>query len=90
MLTKIQLNASPDSGSREEGGWHSWRHAANSAGIPNFRQSWMDGAPWLRIFGQSAPPQRILNSPVLLHSVDALRKIQGLFLDMELFHRQPG
>jgi alanine racemase len=53
-----------------EGGWQfPWRHAANSAGILNFKQSWMDGVrPGLLIFGVSPlpAPQSILHlSPVL-------------------------
>lgn len=54
----------------EEGGWQSpWRHAANSAGILNFKETWMDGVrPGLLIFGVNPLPtsQQILNlSPVL-------------------------
>jgi len=53
-----------------EGGWQTqWRHAANSAGILNFRQSWMDGVrPGLVVFGVNPlpAPQSILNLlPVL-------------------------
>jgi alanine racemase len=41
-----------------ESGWQSpWRHAANSAGILNFRQSWMDGVrPGLVVFGVNPLP----------------------------------
>jgi alanine racemase len=41
-----------------ECGWQSpWRHAANSAGILNFRQSWMDGVrPGLLVFGVNPLP----------------------------------
>lgn len=40
------------------GGWQtSWRHAANSAGILNFRNSWLDGVrPGLVIFGVNPLP----------------------------------
>jgi alanine racemase len=53
-----------------EGGWQSpWRHAANSAGILNFRQSWMDGVrPGLMVFGVTPlpVPQSLLElAPVL-------------------------
>ena len=53
-----------------EGGWQSpWRHAANSAGILNFRQSWMDGVrPGLAIYGVNPlpVPQSLLElAPVL-------------------------
>ena len=53
-----------------EGGWQSqWRHAANSAGILNFRQSWMDGVrPGLMVFGVNPlpVPQSLLElGPVL-------------------------
>jgi alanine racemase len=53
-----------------EGGWQSqWRHAANSAGILNFRQSWMDGVrPGLMVFGVNPlpVPQSLLElAPVL-------------------------
>ena len=53
-----------------ESGWQTqWRHVANSAGILNFRQSWMDGVrPGLAVFGVNPlpAPQSILNlSPVL-------------------------
>jgi alanine racemase len=53
-----------------EGGWQSqWRHCANSAGILNFRQSWMDGVrPGLLVFGVNPlpAPQDVLKlSPVL-------------------------
>ena len=66
-----------------EGGWQTqWRHAANSAGILNFRQSWMDGVrPGLLVFGVNPlpAPQSILNlSPVLSFKTQVmqLRKIQ--------------
>jgi alanine racemase len=41
-----------------ECGWQfPWRHAANSAGILNFRQSWMDGVrPGLLVFGVNPLP----------------------------------
>ena len=41
-----------------ERGWQSsWRHAANSAGILNFSQSWMDGVrPGLVVFGVNPLP----------------------------------
>jgi alanine racemase len=53
-----------------ECGWQSlWRHAANSAGILNFRQSWMDGVrPGLLLFGVNPlpVPQSLLElAPVL-------------------------
>ena len=53
-----------------EGGWQSqWRHAANSAGILNFRQSWMDGVrPGLVVYGVNPlpVPQTLLElAPVL-------------------------
>ena len=53
-----------------EGGWQSsWRHAANSAGILNFSQSWMDGVrPGLVVFGVNPlpVPQTLLElAPVL-------------------------
>jgi alanine racemase len=53
-----------------ECGWQSpWRHAANSAGILNFRQSWMDGVrPGLVVFGVNPlpVPQGLLElAPVL-------------------------
>jgi len=53
-----------------EGGWQSpMRHAANSAGILNFRQSWMDGVrPGLVVFGVNPlpVPQSLLElAPVL-------------------------
>jgi len=53
-----------------EDNWQShWRHAANSAGILNFRQSWLDGVrPGLALFGVNPlpAPQNILHlSPVL-------------------------
>ena len=53
-----------------EVGWQSpWRHAANSAGILNFRQSWMDGVrPGLVVFGVNPlpVPQSLLElAPVL-------------------------
>ena len=51
-------------------GWQSsWRHAANSAGILNFSQSWMDGVrPGLVVFGVNPlpVPQTLLElAPVL-------------------------
>ena len=54
----------------DEGGWQSpWRHAANSAGILNFSQSWMDGVrPGLVVFGVNPlpVPQTLLElAPVL-------------------------
>jgi alanine racemase len=54
----------------EEGGWQSQsRHAANSAAILNFSQSWMDGVrPGLVIFGVNplSQPQSLLRlEPVL-------------------------
>jgi alanine racemase len=53
-----------------EGGWQPpWRHAANSAGILNFRQSWMDGVrPGLVVYGVNPlpVPQSLLElAPVL-------------------------
>jgi len=53
-----------------ECGWQSpWRHAANSAGLLNFRQSWMDGVrPGLVVFGVNPlpVPQSLLElAPVL-------------------------
>ena len=53
-----------------ERGWQSsWRHAANSAGILNFSQSWMDGVrPGLVVFGVNPlpVPQTLLElAPVL-------------------------
>ena len=53
-----------------EGGWRPpWRHAANSAGILNFRQSWMDGVrPGLVVYGVNPlpVPQSLLElAPVL-------------------------
>jgi alanine racemase len=53
-----------------ESGWQcQWRHAANSAGILNFRKSWMDGVrPGLMVFGVNPlpAPQSVLHlSPVL-------------------------
>lgn len=69
--------------SASEGGWKCpWRHAANSAGILNFPQSWMDGVrPGLLIFGVNPlpEPQRILPlSPVLSFKTQVmqLRTIQ--------------
>lgn len=53
-----------------EAGWQSsWRHAANSAGILNFRQSWLDGVrPGLAVYGLNPlpVPQSLLElAPVL-------------------------
>ena len=81
--TKIQLERfARFLAAASEGGWQThWRHAANSAGILNFRQSWMDGVrPGLVVFGVNPlpAPQRILNlSPVLSFKTQLmqLRKI---------------
>ncbi|MCI0349393.1 MAG: alanine racemase, partial [Acidobacteriales bacterium] len=54
----------------EQGGLRTqWRHAANSAGILNFRQSWMDSVrPGLAVFGVNplpSPQNALALSPVL-------------------------
>jgi alanine racemase len=61
-----------------EGGWQSsWRHAANSAGILNFRQSWMDGVrPGLVVFGVNPlpVPQDLLElAPVLCFKTQVMQ-----------------
>jgi alanine racemase len=67
-----------------EGGWQPpWRHAANSAGILNFRQSWMDGVrPGLLVYGVNPLPipQSLLElAPVLSFKTQVMqvRTVQG-------------
>ncbi len=82
-----------------EGGWQSsWRHAANSAGILNFRQSWMDGVrPGLVVFGVNPlpVPQTLLgigSGPELQDSGDAGADGSAWLFHWiwKFLHRQPG